>query len=43
MNLFMVGDFQTNTGPGIANKMIRNGFKNKRNVIYSNSNSYLEL
>lgn len=41
MILFMVGDFKTDTGPGIANKIIRNGLNNKRNVIYSNSNSKL--
>lgn len=39
MILFMVGDFRTNTGPGIANKMIRNGLKSNKNVIYSDAKS----
>lgn len=32
----MLGDFVTDTGPGMANKMIRRGLVNNKNVVYSN-------
>lgn len=32
-----MGDFKTNTGPGVANKMLMKGLKANKNVIYSNA------
>lgn len=37
MKIFFVGDFKTNTGPGVANKMLMKGLKDNKNIIYSES------
>ena len=40
MKIFFVGDFTSNTGPAMANKMLRKGLSNKK-VIYSDSRTKL--
>jgi len=35
MKIFFVGDFKSNTGPGIANQSIRKGLFKKNNVVFS--------
>lgn len=38
MKLFFLGDFKSDTGPGIANKLLKKGFSNIENVKFSYSN-----
>lgn len=38
-DIFFVGDFKSETGPAIANKTMREGLKNTKGIIYSNSKS----
>lgn len=40
MRVFFIGDFDSNTGPGIANKMLIKGLKNKK-ILYSKSTTKL--
>jgi glycosyltransferase involved in cell wall biosynthesis len=37
MKFFFVGDFENNTGPGMANKMMRKGLRNSSDMLYSDS------
>lgn len=37
MKIFFVGDFVLNTGPGIANKMMRRGLGKNKNYLYSDA------
>lgn len=37
MKIFFVGDFETNTGPGIANQMLRKGLSGKDSMMYSDA------
>lgn len=37
MRVFFVGDFVKNTGPGVANKLIRKGLKNNSDMMYSDA------
>ena len=37
MRIFFVGDFQSNTGPGMANKAIRKGLLWNKSVLFSAS------
>jgi len=39
MKFFFVGDFRSNTGPGIANKAIRKGLSKYGNILYSDANN----
>lgn len=39
MKLFLAGDFNTDTGPGISNKMLKAGLKNNNNVRFSRRQS----
>ncbi|SHK14397.1 Glycosyltransferase involved in cell wall bisynthesis [Hathewaya proteolytica DSM 3090] len=37
MKIFFVGDYSNNTGPSIANKIIRRGLENNKNMLYSDA------
>ena len=41
MRIFFVGDFQSNTGPGMANKAIRKGLLWNKSVLFSDANNKL--
>lgn len=41
MKVFIVGDFFGKTGPSIANQTIRKGFKNEKNITYSDGKNKL--
>ena len=37
MKIFFVGDYSSNTGPSMANKIIRRGLENNKNILYSDA------
>lgn len=39
MKVFFVGDFKSDSGPAIANRMIRRGLKGNKNIMYSDANN----
>ena len=39
MKVFFVGDFKSDSGPAISNRMIKRGLKDNRNIKRSNANN----